>query len=105
MLLKTRKANSILISVVSNIILISFSLLVAIPFLWMVTTSVKTIAEVWIFPPKWIAEKFMWENYPHVFAAAPMVKYILNTLFVATSVVIIQQFFIITAAYSFSVLK
>ncbi len=105
MLLKNRKANLILNSVISNIVLISFSLLVAIPFLWMVTTSVKTIAEVWIFPPKWIADKLMWQNYPNVFTSAPMVRYIFNTLFVATSVVIIQQFFIISAAYSFSVLK
>jgi len=105
MVLKSRKANLLLSSVVSNLVLIFFGLLVAVPFIWMVSTSFKTLAEVWVFPPKWIPDKLIWQNYTNVFASAPMVRYILNTLFVATSVVIIQQLFIIPAAYSFSVLK
>jgi len=104
-LLKNKKANLILNNTVSNIILIVFSLLIAIPFIWMVTTSLKSLSEVWVFPPKWIPEKFMWKNYANVFTSAPMVRYIFNTLFVASAVVIVQQFFIIPAAYSFSVLK
>ncbi len=105
MMLKNRKANLILNSAVSNIILILFGLLVAVPFIWMVTTSLKSLAEVWVFPPKWIPDKLIWKNYVNVFTSAPMVRYIFNTLFVASAVVIVQQFFIISAAYSFSVLK
>lgn len=35
-----------------------------LPLLWMVTTSLKTQPEVYVFPPTFFPETFNWQNYP-----------------------------------------
>ena len=42
-----------------------------IPFLWMISTSLKDIGEVFIFPPTLFGNKIRWENYLHVFERFP----------------------------------
>jgi ABC-type glycerol-3-phosphate transport system permease component len=102
---KSKKTKFIINRIITHIVLIFFGLMIAIPFLWMISTSLKPISEVWIFPPKWIPSKIMWKNYYDAFTKAPFLRYILNTLFVATAVVIAQFFFTTLAAYAFSVLQ
>ena len=34
-----------------------------IPFIWMLSTSVKPSSEVFIFPPRWIPSHFQFEHY------------------------------------------
>jgi len=105
MIFKSKKTRFIINRIVTHIVLVFFGLMIAIPFLWMISTSLKPISEVWIFPPKWIPSKIMWENYSAAFTKAPFLRYILNTLFVATAVVVAQLFFTTLSAYAFSVLQ
>ncbi len=105
MLFNSKKTRLIVNKTISHIVLILFGLLIAVPFLWMVSTSLKSISEVWIFPPKWVPSKIMWENYPAAFKSAPFFRYILNTIFVASTVVIAQLFFVTLASYAFSILE
>ena len=38
------------------------ALLMVIPFIWMVSTSLKVESQIWLIPPKWIPEPIRWEN-------------------------------------------
>jgi ABC-type glycerol-3-phosphate transport system permease component len=50
------------------------------PLAWMISTSLKPLGQVWIFPPKWIPERPLWRNYLEVFTARPYLLYIRNTI-------------------------
>ena len=55
-------------------------LLIYIPVLWMISTSLKGSEEIFISPPRWIPKNIKWKNYKDAFEAIPYVKYILNTV-------------------------
>jgi multiple sugar transport system permease protein len=85
-----------------TIALIVLSLLSLIPFLWMISTSLKTRAEVFTYPPVWIPVQPQWENYLRVFQAFPFARYTLNTAFVTITVTIFQTLTSAMAAYAFA---
>src|SRR5688572_19027788 len=60
------------------------ALLMIIPFVWMVSTSFKELAQVFVYPPEWIPKPFVWENYPKAFTAVPFGQWFLNSLLIAT---------------------
>ena len=57
---------------------------VLIPFFWMLSTSLKTPAQVVQFPPIWIPNPVAWQNYLEVFKVVPFAKFALNTLTITT---------------------
>jgi multiple sugar transport system permease protein len=85
-----------------TVALIGLSLLSLIPFLWMISTSLKTRAEVFTYPPVWIPGQPQWENYLRVFQAFPFARYTLNTAFVTITVTIFQTLTSAMAAYAFA---
>ena len=61
------------------IVLTIIGIALALPLVWLVSTSLKTGAQTFVMPPKWIPEPFVWENYPEAFRAVPFDKYFWNT--------------------------
>jgi multiple sugar transport system permease protein len=85
-----------------TIALVVLSLLSLVPFLWMISTSLKTRAEVFTYPPILISEQPQWENYLRVFEAFPFARYTLNTAFVTIMVTFFQTLTSAMAAYAFA---
>src|SRR5687767_2199369 len=53
--------------------LLSFgALFMILPFVWMLSTSLKAPADVFKFPPEWIPEPIMWSNYVRSWTLKPM---------------------------------
>jgi multiple sugar transport system permease protein len=52
------------------------------PFFWTVSSSLKTAAEVYVFPPLWLPATPQWRNYPSVFEIIPFTRWFLNSLVV-----------------------
>ena len=79
----------------------------AIPLIWMVCTSLKTIPEVFAREWKWFPEVPQWKNYAYVWTNeyAPMARSFLNSFFVAGCSIIGQLCFASIAAYSFAKIK
>lgn len=50
------------------------------PFVWMVSTSLKTNQEVFMYPPVLIPDKLQWKNYVEAFTSIPYLDYIINTI-------------------------
>lgn len=58
------------------------------PFVWMVSTSLKTNQEVFMYPPILIPKQLMWENYADAFRSIPYLRYITNTVTVTSLAVL-----------------
>lgn len=67
------------------LLLISGSIIMLLPFLWLVISSVKPQEQIFIFPPEWIPREFRWENYVEALVYKPFYRFILNTLFIAVA--------------------
>jgi ABC-type glycerol-3-phosphate transport system permease component len=59
-----------------------------IPFFWMLTTSLKSLDEVNVWPIKWIPSELVWQNYIDVFERTPFARYILNSLILSVGGII-----------------
>src|SRR5690242_1165321 len=73
-------------SVLVHAVLISGSFVMLVPFVWMVSTSLKLEGEVFSFPPQWIPNPIRWQNYVETWNSALFSWYLFNTIFVSTSV-------------------
>jgi len=87
------------------IALILLSAVTLIPFVWMLSSSLKLDREVFEFPIRWIPQTFHWENYSLIWTKAPMLMYFKNTAIVAICVTFIQTLTSSFAAYSFAKLE
>ncbi|MHA3065699.1 carbohydrate ABC transporter permease [Lacticaseibacillus saniviri] len=76
-----------------------------IPFLWMISTSLKTAPETIKVPPIWIPKKLQWGNYITAWNQAPFARYFLNSVIVTTITTAGQLFTSILAAFAFARLK
>jgi ABC-type glycerol-3-phosphate transport system permease component len=83
-------------------VLTIMSLLLILPFVWMVLTSFKELGEVG--GASWLPADGGWqpENYLEVFRQIPFARYYWNSLFVACAVTFCQVLTSSMAAYSFS---
>ena len=82
--------------------LILLSCVTLIPFVWMLSSSLKLDREVFEFPIRWIPQTFHWENYSLIWTKAPMLMYFKNTAIVAVCVTFIQTLTSSFAAYAFA---
>ena len=85
--------------------LILLSAICLVPFVWMLSSSLKLDREVFAFPMRWIPETIHWENYSLIWTKAPMLMYFKNTAIVALSVTFIQTLTSSFAAYAFAKLE
>jgi multiple sugar transport system permease protein len=89
-----------------HLILIVGAIIMVMPFLWMVSTSLKTQTDVMRqFPPRLIPETFMFSNYSTALTALPFDRFYVNSLIVASSVTILQLFVSSLAAFAFARVK
>lgn len=78
---------------------------VFVPFYWMLTTSLKSSAEVDRVPPTLLPETWRWQNYVDAILQAPLVNYLWNTIVVGASVVLVSTVVTILAAFAFARLQ
>lgn len=66
-----------------HILLLSGSIVMVLPFIWMLSTSFKPAAEVLSWPPQFIPKTWTMENYRAVFRTAPFLRFFLNSVLVS----------------------
>ena len=64
-------------------ILIVGSVVMLLPFVWLVISSLKPLEKVFIFPPEWIPNPPQWQNYVDALVYKPFGTYLFNTLRIA----------------------
>ena len=85
--------------------LVLVTLAAIVPFLWMLSTSLKTTAESTAYPPTIFPSGPQWQNYSQVFETVPFLTFFRNTAFYALVVAVGQLLFCSTAAFAFARLK
>ena len=85
--------------------LILGSSLMLLPFLWMVSTSLKLPREIFTFPPTWIPSEFAWSNYTKALTAMPFGRFYLNSFVVAIAVTLLTILTSALAAFAFARLR
>lgn len=78
------KPYSLLTGFATHAILLIGSVLMVLPFVWMLSTSIKPPTEVLVWPPSLIPEKPTLLNYVKVLDTAPFVRYFFNSVFIST---------------------
>src|SRR5205823_3941784 len=73
-----------------------------LPFLWMLSTSLKAERQVFALPPQWLPRPVRWDNYPTALAAFPFWLYLSNTLFLCATTVVGSLVSCALPAYAFA---
>jgi multiple sugar transport system permease protein len=92
----------------SYALLILGGVTMVLPFLWMLSTSLKTYSSVFVFnisDIQWIPKPFYFRNYVDVWKVVPFAKFYLNSVFVCVAVTFGQVATSALAAYAFARLK
>ena len=82
--------------------LIVVALISLIPFLWMLSTSLKSLADTYVLPPRWIPSAFHFENYTTLWHDLPMNFWLFNSVKVAVLVTLGTLVTCSMAAYAFA---
>ena len=86
------------------LIILPAAFIIAVPYLWMITTSLKARGTTGL-PPYLFPVVFNFSNYVKAWQAAPFVRYYLNTVIVAFGIISSRIVFASMAAYAFSFLR
>ena len=78
---------------------------ILLPFLWMISTSLKPDNEVLLMPPKWIPSALQWKNYVDAFKAVPFFTYLKNSIVVTVAITSCELITTILAAFAFAQLE
>lgn len=102
--MKYKRARTITIvkKVFLYMILILGAFTMLLPFLWMVSTSLKSSGATMVFPPEFIPKEPTSENYRNVMEMFPMMRFLWNSVFVAVLTTLGQILFSSMAAYAFA---
>ncbi|NPV54237.1 MAG: carbohydrate ABC transporter permease [Firmicutes bacterium] len=76
------------------------ALIMLLPLVWMVSTSLKPPEEVFTYPIRWIPENIRWMNFVDVFTVIPLARYFFNSILVSTTVMVGNLFFCTLAGLS-----
>ncbi|MDR2184027.1 MAG: carbohydrate ABC transporter permease [Clostridiales bacterium] len=91
--------------VVVYVLLISFALLLMVPFYWMVQSSLKLDQDVFTIPIQWWPANPVWENYINIWTRIPLMTFLGNTARLTVIVTFLQLLTSSFAAYAFSKLR
>ena len=85
---KINKGNLIV-----HLVLIVGSVIMILPFAWMILTSFKTLAESTQMPPKIFPDTLQFSNYTEVMRLLPFDKFYINTILMLFSIIALYSFF------------
>lgn len=78
----TAKTSKKVKNYVAQFFLLIASVFFLAPFIWMVSTSLKALDQVYTFPPEWIPNPFVWQNYVDAMDYIPFFTYLKNTVLI-----------------------
>ncbi len=87
------------------LILIVIAVVMLMPFVWSVSTSLKPDTEIFKFPPNWIPRDWKFSNYWEAWQAANFSRYFINSTIVAGGGTLLTLLICSLAGYAFSKLE
>ncbi|HZU14333.1 MAG TPA: carbohydrate ABC transporter permease [Chloroflexota bacterium] len=100
-----RTYTSRLGSVAYHAVLIALCFLILLPLIWMISSSLKTNNQIFVYPPQFFPHHPHWSNYPAALRYIDFWRYFANSLLIAAFTVAGTLFSCTLTAYSFSRLR
>lgn len=86
--LNKKRIKGFVRSILIHSALIPFAFVFMLPFLWMLSTSLKSNVQLFVYPPILVPIPAAWENYPTAVVYIDFFLYLRNTLIIAISATI-----------------
>ncbi|WP_409298187.1 carbohydrate ABC transporter permease [Peribacillus sp. SCS-26] len=102
---QTMKFRRKMKNVIVLFVLIAGSIALLTPLWWMISTSLKTPAEIAQFPPSFFPEKFSFSNYVKAWSTGPFTRWAMNSVFLAVVGTFASVLVNSLVAYGFAKLK
>ncbi|MBB5551242.1 carbohydrate ABC transporter permease [Rhizobium sp. MC63] len=92
-------------TVLLYVIVITVTVVMLMPFAWMLSASLKLSRDVFAFPIEWIPSQPQWQNYVDIWTKIPLALFIYNTSKLTIIVTLLQLLTSSFAAYAFAKLN
>jgi multiple sugar transport system permease protein len=92
-------------SVLLHIFAIGLGVIFIAPFVWMVSTSLKDVEQLYTQAPKLIPNPARFENYAQAWSSLPFLRYTLNTSFITVSCIVLEVISCGFVAFGFARMK
>jgi ABC-type glycerol-3-phosphate transport system permease component len=87
------------------LLLTGVMLILIVPFLWILSTSLKGNEQIFIIPPQWIPKSLQWNNYLEVFKRIPFLVFFRNSVFITIMAIVGTLVSSSLVAYAFAFLR
>lgn len=94
-----------LIHLSKHLIVLAGAAIFIFPFLWLVSSSLKAIDQLYILPPKLIHLPLQWKNYVIMWSYAPVLRFLLNSTYIVFMSITGSIISCSLVAYSFARLR
>lgn len=93
------------VAVASYLLMAITIALIGLPLLWMALASIKTLPEIYTFPPVWLPAQPRWQNYVDAWQIAPFGRFYVNTIIMTFFGTLAKMLNGIFSAYALSYLR
>jgi multiple sugar transport system permease protein len=83
--LRRRTGTRLLGMSAAYVVLTVVGIVLALPFVWLLSTSLKLEGTEFTFPPQWLPNPIMWSNYPAALETVPYLAYARNTVIITVA--------------------
>ena len=103
--MKSKSKNRLVGKIIIYALLALLAVIMLIPFVWMVTASLKLNKDVFVIPYQWVGFAPRWQNFVDIWTKIPLLTFTLNTVKLTIIVTILQLLTSSFAAYAFAKLE
>jgi multiple sugar transport system permease protein len=100
-----RRRRPVYMSIILYVVLGIIVILTLVPFVWMLSASIKENKDVFNFPIQWVPNVPRLENFAEIWTKIPLLTFLMNTLKLSVIVTVLQVLTSSFAAYAFAKLK
>ncbi|MBI5667644.1 MAG: carbohydrate ABC transporter permease [Chloroflexi bacterium] len=78
------------------------ALIICVPLIWMVSSSLKAPNRLFSVPIEWIPYEFRWQNYVEAWNRAQFARYFFNSIYTSVATTLLNLFFCSLVGYGFA---
>jgi ABC-type glycerol-3-phosphate transport system permease component len=78
---------------------------ILVPFVWQLSTALKTPEQIYIVPPQWIPDPIAWNNFIDGWTAMPFTRYFINTVTITGASLVAEILSSCIVAFAFARLQ
>jgi multiple sugar transport system permease protein len=102
---RSRLGRGIILNALTYVLLIALAILMLLPFIWMLSASLKLDKDVFRFPIEWVPQDPQWSNYKTIWTRIPFLTFFANSLKLTVIITFLQVATSSFAAYAFAKLE